>query len=142
MGSIRNELHQERTAGMEETKVELTLDNLLVLWRDFLDENKDRLQSSFLNIAERQTPQIVEDKVVFTESNNVSLEILQLHKSDIVSYLIRKTKAAAVQLDFVLHRKEEPAAKTYKTQKERLKEMIDSNNAVLKLIERFDLNLD
>jgi len=142
LGSIRSELHKERVTGTEENKVELTTENMLVLWRNFLDENKERLQSSFLNVAERQVPQIVHDKVVFTESNNVSLEILQLHKSDIVSYLIKKSTAPTIHLDFILQRKEEIPVKTYKTQKERLKEMIEKNNAVLKLIEKFDLNLD
>ncbi|MFN8237901.1 MAG: hypothetical protein U0T77_06990 [Chitinophagales bacterium] len=142
LGSIRNELHQERAIGAAENKVELTVENLLVLWRSFLDENKERLQSSFMNVAERQVPQIVQEKVVFTESNNVSLEILQLHKTDIVSYLIKKTTAPTVHLEFVLQRKDEQPAKMYKTQKERLKEMIEKNEAVLKLIEKFDLNLD
>ncbi|MBK9328418.1 MAG: hypothetical protein IPM95_03685 [Sphingobacteriales bacterium] len=142
LGSIRNELHQERATGTEEDKVELTTENMLVLWRGFLTENKEHLQGSFLNVAERQVPQIIQDKVVFTESNNVSLEILQLYKSDMVSYLIKKSSAVTVHLDFILQKKEEPAAKTYKSQKERLKELIEKNDAVLKLIQKFDLNLD
>ena len=41
-----------------------------------------------------------------------------------------------------LLKKNEKEQKNYKTTKDRLKDMIDDNAAVLKLLEKFELNLD
>ena len=60
------------------------------LWNSFLAENKNTLQNSFLNAAQGQVPQLVEDKIVFIVSNNISLELLQLHKMDITMYFRKR----------------------------------------------------
>lgn len=135
------DIHQDVVIENKEKKVELNEDSLLVLWKDFLTENSSKLQNAFLSVAERQTPKLLNDEITFIETNNISLELLQLHKIDIVSYFIKKTTSSTVHLKFVLDRKEE-AVKNYKTPKDRLKEMIDNNPAVLELIKKFELSLD
>lgn len=75
------------------------------------------------------------------ETNNISLELLQLHKTDIVRYFMANSTSTSVQLEFILDRKEEEVL-SYKTPKDRLKDMIGNNPSVLKLIEKFDLNMD
>ena len=81
------------------------------------------------------------EEIVFTETNNISLELLQLHKMDIVSYFTRKSTQPIVHLKFNLDRKQE-VKRDYKTPKERLLIMIDENPAVRELIKKLDLNLD
>lgn len=135
------EIHKEVVAVQDENKVELTEENVQSIWENFLADNRDKLQNAFLSAAQNQTPQLMEDKVTFTASNNVSLEMLQLHKMDITAYFRKKTTSTTVVPDFKLQR-DESQVKNYKTTKDRLKEMIDANASVLKLIEKFDLNLD
>jgi hypothetical protein len=94
-----------------------------------------------MNVAQTQIPVLLEDKITFTITNNVSLEMLQLHKMDITAYFRKKTTSTTVVPEFYL-KKNESQQKNYKTTKDRLKEMIDENASVLKLIEKFELNLD
>lgn len=141
MSALLNEIHKEEVEEQDLNKVELTAANLQGIWGDFLKENKDKLQNAFLSAAQHQVPVLIEDRVTFTASNNVSLEMLQLHKMDITTYFRKRTTSTTVVPDFILNR-EETQAKNYKTAKDRLKDMIDANAAVLKLIEKFDLNID
>ena len=135
------EIHKEVVIEIEENKVELKEENLQTLWKNFLDENKTKLQNAFMNVALTQIPVLLEDKITFTITNNVSLEMLQLHKMDITAYFRKKTTSITVVPEFYL-KKNESQQKNYKTTKDRLKEMIDENASVLKLIEKFELNLD
>lgn len=141
LGAIFREIHEEVKPLAEEKKIILDADTVQSVWRDFLKENKDKLQNAFYSVAEKQVPQLAGDTITFTETNNISLELLQLHKMDIVRYFMAKTTSPVVQLFFKLDRKE-TEEKSYKTPKDRLKDMLDSNPAVLKLIEKFDLNID
>ncbi len=141
MGSMFKEIHKEVVSVKDENKTELTEENTQTIWKDFLSENKDKLQNAFLSAAQNQIPKLIEDKVTFIASNNVSLEMLQLHKMDITTYFRKRTTSTTVTPHFVLQR-DESHVKNYKTAKDRLKDMIDSNGAVLKLIEKFDLNID
>lgn len=135
------EIHKEVVTVQDDNKVELTEENLQSIWVNFLSEHKDKLQNAFLSAAQNQIPKLDEDKVVFTASNNVSLEMLQLHKMDITSYF-RKATTSTTVVPFFKLQKDESQTKNYKTSKDRLKDMIESNVAVLKLIEKFDLNMD
>jgi hypothetical protein len=141
IGSMFKEIHKEVAVVVDENKVELTAENVQEIWNNFLSEHKDKLQNAFLSAAQNQTPELIEDKVSFTASNNVSLEMLQLHKMDITAYFRKKTTSTTVVPDFILKR-DDAHVKNYKTSKDRLKDMIDANSAVLKLIEKFDLNID
>lgn len=135
------EIHKEVVTVQDDNKVELTEENLQSIWENFLNEHKDKLQNAFLSAAQNQTPRLDEDRVVFTASNNVSLEMLQLHKMDITTYF-RKVTTSTTVVPFFKLQKDESQTKNYKTAKDRLKDMIESNEAVLKLIEKFDLNMD
>ena len=141
IGSLYKDIHQEVVTAKDENKLELSPENVIILWREFLADNKDKLQNAFLSAAQEQSPQLIEDKVTFTASNNISLEMLQLHKMDITTYFRKRTTSVTVMPDFILQRNES-AQKNYKSSKDRLKEMIDTNAAILKLIEKFDLNID
>jgi hypothetical protein len=141
LGSMFKEIHKEVVTVQDDNKVELTEENLQSIWENFLSEHKDKLQNAFLSAAQNQIPKLDEDKVVFTASNNVSLEMLQLHKMDITSYF-RKATTSTTVVPFFKLQKDESQTKNYKTSKDRLKDMIESNVAVLKLIEKFDLNMD
>ncbi len=141
ISSMFNEIHKEVLILKDENKVELTTDNVIQLWDSFLLENKDKLQNAFLSAAQNQVPQLIEEKITFTVTNNVSLEMLQLHKMDITAYFRKKTTSILVVPDFILLRND-TLMKNYKTPKDRLKEMIDSNPAVLELIKKLDLNID
>jgi hypothetical protein len=141
LGSIKKNLHTEVVKEITEEKVALTEENLQVLWKGFLTENKAKLQNAFLSVAERQVPVLSEDKIIFVEENNVSLEMLQLHKVDIVSYFLRKCTLQQIPLEFKINKSEE-IEKSYKTKKDRLRDMISTNAAVLKLIEKFNLDLE
>lgn len=134
------EIHKEYVAEQDANKIELTPETIQPIWEDFLRENRDKLQNAFLNAAQGQVPQLIEDRVTFTATNNVSMEMLQLHKMDITAYFRKRTTSATVTPDFKLQREEQ--VKNYKTPKDRLKEMIDTNPAVLNLIQKFDLNMD
>jgi len=140
IGSMFKEIHKEYVAEEDSYKIELTQETVEVLWEDFLKENKDKLQNAFLNAAKGQLPQLIEDKVTFIATNNVSLEMLQLHKMDITTFFRKRTTSTTVSPDFILLRDEQ--VKNYQTPKDRLKEMIDANPAVLTLIQKFDLNMD
>ncbi len=141
LGAMMKEIHKENVVKKMEEKVELNEETVLPLWKEFLSENKERLQNAFLSVAEKQTPQYTDEKITFIETNNISLELLQLHKIDIVSYFMKRTTSSFVRLDFKLNRKES-TSKNYKTPRDRLKDMIAQNPSVLKLIEKFDLNND
>jgi len=141
LGAMFKDIHQEVVIEKDENKIELNEENLQVLWKSFLEENKATLQNAFMNVAQTQVPVLIEDRITFTVTNNVSLEMLQLHKMDITSYFRKKTTSSTVVPDFQL-KKNESQQKNYKTAKDRLKDMIDANSAVLKLIEKFELNLD
>lgn len=139
IGSLYKDIHQEVVIVNDENKVELNTENVFSIWKEFLEENKEKLQNSFLSAAQEQVPELVEDKVTFTVSNNISLEMLQLHKMDITAYFRKKTTSTTVVPDFILKR-DMSQQKNYKTSKDRLKDMIAENGAVLKLIEKLDLN--
>lgn len=139
IGSLYKDIHQEVIIVNDENKVELNTENVFSIWKEFLEENKEKLQNSFLSAAQEQVPELVEDKVTFTLSNNISLEMLQLHKMDITAYFRKKTTSTTVVPDFILKR-DMSQQKNYKTSKDRLKDMIAENGAVLKLIEKLDLN--
>lgn len=134
----------EVEAKVEDNSHKQPLDDstVLPLWKDFLEENKDKLQNAFMSVAMRQVPVLQGDTIRFIETNNISLELLQLHKADIVSFYLRKTTAPAVYLGFELQKKQEVEVKVSKSEKERLKDMVDQNPAILKLIQKLDLNLD
>lgn len=134
---VKEEISVKRT---DENKVELTADSLPGLWKQFLDEIRHKAQHSFLSVADSQQPDLQEETIIFSVPNNISLEMLQLHKTEIMTFIIAKT-TAKVQLDFRLDKKEE-AVRTYRSPKERLREMANANDAVNKLIQKFDLNLD
>jgi hypothetical protein len=141
LGAIYKDIHQEVVIEKDDNKIELHEGNLQELWSNFLEENRNDLQNAFLNVAQTQVPVLIENKITFTVTNNVSLEMLQLHKMDITTYFRKKTTSNLVVPDFQL-KKNESQLKNYKTAKDRLKDMIDDNNAVLKLIEKFELNMD
>lgn len=141
LGSMLKEIHNEVVVETVDDKVDLNIENLQTLWSNFLEENKTTLQNAFMNVALTQIPELIEDKIVFVLTNNVSLQMLQLHKMDITAYFRKRTTSTTVVPEFIL-KKNETEQKNYKTTKDRLKDMIDENNAVLKLIEKFELNLD
>lgn len=141
LGSMFKEIHKEVVIEVDHNKVDLTSDNIQSIWKEFLEENKATLQNAFMSVAINQTPELIEDKIVFVLTNNISSELLQLHKMDITSYFRKRTTSTTVVPEFVM-KKSENQQKNYKTTKDRLKDMIDANNAVLKLIEKFELNLD
>ena len=141
LGAMFKEIHNEVIIEIDDDKVDLNIENLQALWSRFLEENKATLQNAFMNVALTQIPELIEDKIVFTLTNNVSLQMLQLHKMDITAYFRKRTTSTTVVPEFIL-KKNETEQKNYKTTKDRLKDMIDDNAAVLKLIEKFELNLD
>jgi len=141
LGSMFKEIHTEVVIEVDHNKVDLTSDNIQSIWKEFLEENKATLQNAFMSVAINQIPELIEDKIVFVLTNNISSELLQLHKMDITSYFRKRTTSTTVVPEFVM-KKSENQQKNYKTTKDRLKDMIDANNAVLKLIEKFELNLD
>lgn len=141
LGALKKNINTEVVLDNSEQKIELNAENLQTLWMEFLEENRPRLQNAFLSVAEKQVPQYIEDKIIFVEENNVSLEMLQLHRVDIVSYFLRKCTLKQIPLEFKINKIAE-TDKSYKTQKERLKDMINANSAVVKLIEKFKLELD
>lgn len=141
IGSMFKNLEKQNVEKKVEAKLELTPENTIVIWNKFLNENKANLHSSFLSAAQSHPPVLEDDKIVFTASNNVTLEMLQLHKMDITAFFRLRTTSATVVPVFVLNRAESPI-KDYKTNKDRLKDMIDSNASIMKLIEKFDLNME
>ncbi|HNM32009.1 MAG TPA: hypothetical protein PKM51_04610, partial [Chitinophagales bacterium] len=66
MGAIFKGIHEEYVATDTIPKIELTHETTQQLWRAFLEENKNTLQNSFLNAAQEQVPQLIEDRIVFT----------------------------------------------------------------------------
>lgn len=139
LGSMFKDINKQIVIEEKKQKVALTVDNVEELWNNFLAEGKQHLQPAFLNVAQTQKPILVNDKIQFTLTNNISLELLQLHKLDITSYYRNHTSNTTVVPEFILLR-DPNAAKTYKTNRDRLKDMIDKNPVVLKLLEKFDLN--
>ncbi|HQV79318.1 MAG TPA: hypothetical protein PLJ42_12325 [Chitinophagales bacterium] len=138
LGTMFKEIHKEISIQKNEHKIELTSENVITLWQQFLSENKSDFQPAFLNIANTQTPTLVEDKLQFVLTNNISLEIIQLHKMDITSFFRKHTISTTIVPEFILKR-DETIVKTFKSSKERIKDMIDSNPSVLNLIKKFDL---
>ncbi len=141
IGNMLKDIHQDVAVKNTIPKINLTEVTVQLLWKEFINENKNKLQSAFLSVAEKQIPSLVEHQIVFTESNNISLELLQLHKLDIVSFYLQRTTTSMVELKFELEKKN-IVVKSYKTPKDRLKDMIESNPAVLQLIKKFELTLD
>ena len=141
IGNMLKDIHQEVVIENKETKIVLTAESLAVLWNEFINTDREKLQNAFLSVAERQQPQLIDDEITFVESNNISLQMLQLHKMEITSFFIKKTTSPSISLIFKLDKKED-LTKNYKTPKDRLKEMIDVNPAVLELIKKLELNLE
>ena len=141
IGNMLKDIHQEVVVENKETKIVLTAESLAVLWNEFINTDREKLQNAFLSVAERQQPQLIDDEITFVESNNISLQMLQLHKMEITSFFIKKTTSPSISLIFKLDKKED-LTKSYKTPKDRLKEMIDVNPAVLELIKKLELNLE
>ena len=140
MGSLLKEVNEHIAAKKpDENRMELTPESLPELWKTFLEHIRVKAQTSFMSVAEKQQPTLEEHLIVFTESNNISLELLQLHKTEITTYFISKT-TAKVHLDFRLSKQRE--IKSHKPAKERLREMIANNESVTRLIQKFDLNLE
>ena len=141
IGSLLKEVKEEISVRRtDENRIELTIDSLPGLWKAFLDDIRNKAQQSFLSVANSQQPDLQEETIIFSVPNNISLEMLQLHKTEIMTYFLART-TAKVQLEFRLVKKEE-TARTYRSPKERLREMAQANDAVNKLIQKFDLNLD
>lgn len=134
---VKDDISVKRT---DENRIELTTDVLPDLWQSFLDDIRHKAQHSFMSVAESQKPDLQAETIVFSVPNNISLEMLQLHKSEIMTYFLSKT-TAKVQLEFLLVKKEE-STRIYRSPKDRLKDMAAVNAAVNKLIQKFDLNLD
>jgi hypothetical protein len=139
LGALLKDVHQQSASVKEEHKTELTQESLEKLWPEFLADNKGKLQNAFLNVAEKQIPQLNNDVIIFTEANNISLELLQLHKMEILSFIRKHTTSKTASLEFKLQRNE-AKDKPYKTSKDRIRDMIQDNPAVLKLIQKLDLN--
>lgn len=135
------DIHQDVVVENKETKIDLTEESLPILWSQFLNTDREKLQNAFLSVADRQQPQLLNDEIAFIESNNISLQMLQLHKLEITRFFLKKTTSPSVNLIFKLDKKEE-VTKSFKTPKDRLKEMIDVNAAVLELIKKLELNLE
>ena len=140
IGAMLKNVHKEYIVEQENDKVELTPENVAYLWKNFLEENKNNLQNAFLNVAQHQQPILEEDKLTFTVTNNISLEMLQLHKMEITLYFRKYSTSSTIAPDFILQKSD--TTKDYKTPKDRLKDMIDNNPAVLNLIQKFNLNMD
>lgn len=135
------DLDKQVVSETNDDKIELNETNVLLIWQNFLNEHKDNLQNAFMNAAKNQQPKLEDDKIILTATNNVTIEFLQLHRMDITAYFRKKTYSQTVAPDFRLER-DTSSLKNYKTPKDRLKDMIENNGAVLKLIEKFDLNMD
>ena len=140
IGEMFKEIHKEVVVEQNHNKIELTEASTLLLWSEFLIQHKDKLQNAFINAANAHTPILIGDRITFNATNNVSLEMLQLHKMDITAFFRNRTTSTTVSPDFILQRSEQVI--TYRTSKDRLKEMIDDNPAILNLIQKFELNLD
>lgn len=121
--------------------MDLSTETVQSLWKEFLTENREKLQNAFLSVAGRQHPLWENEQIVFIETNNISLELLQLHKMDIVSYFVRKSTQPIVHLEFKLEKKTD-VKRDYKTPMDRLKTIVELNPAVKELIKKLDLNLD
>lgn len=141
LGAMYKEIHKEVILEVDENKVDLTNDNIQSIWKEFLEDNKATLQNAFMSVAINQTPELIEDKIVFVLTNNISSELLQLHKMDITTYFRKRTTSTTVVLEFIM-KKSENQQKNYIQPRDRLKDMIKNNKAVLMLIEKFELNLD
>jgi len=141
LGSIFKNIHEKVETEDDTHKVALTKENVVELWKQFLEDNKQNLQNAFLSVALLQVPMLVDDRVTFTLTNNISYEMMQLHGTDITVFYREKTTHRTVSPHFILI-KEESTTKSYKTDKDRLGEMIEKNSAVLKLIEKFNLQME
>lgn len=122
-------------------KIILTQENVAEVWNLFLSENKDTLQNIFMLVAQSQVPVLIEDKITFVVSNTSTYEMMQLHGTDITIFFRERTNMPTVSPQFILE-KSEQTTKSYKSNKDRLAEIIQKNNAVLKLIEKFDLSME
>lgn len=139
LGSMLNEL---KTIDVKEVeKLDFIQANVEQLWTEFIEFIKPKAQSSFLNIAQSQTPKIDGNKLILEVSSNINLEMIQFHKTDIIGFFISNTNTKLIELVIELNRKEEEIS-NYKQPKDRLKEMVEENNVVRYMITKLYLNLD
>lgn len=132
------DIHKDISTSEKEKKIELTSENIKEIWDNFLNDNKEKLQPTFVNLAQLHIPELFDDKLRFTLPNNISSEILQLHKMDITAYFRKCTTSEKIAPEFIVLKSAE-ADYTIKSSKDRLKDMVEKNPAVLMLIKKFEL---
>ncbi len=139
LGAMLKDIHQDVVADHQESILEFNDESVQLIWKEFLEINKGKLQHAFLSVAEKQLPVLDGEVITFTETNNISLELLQLYKMDILSFFRTRINSKNASLSFKLLKNDQDQ-KAYKTPKDRLKDMIVDNASVLKFIEKLDLN--
>jgi chromosomal replication initiation ATPase DnaA len=122
-------------------KPDLTSENVVHIWQNFITYIKPKSQNAFVSIIENQTPIVEQHKLRLTVSNNINLEMLQSNKSEIVSYFIQHTNTKKLELE-ILMIKSAAEKPLHKTPKERAKELFEKHGSVKYLIQKLELGLD
>jgi DNA polymerase-3 subunit gamma/tau len=130
---------------VKEAKKEIAITQELLekIWNDFSDKNSANLPGQFISLAKSLKPILKdENSVVIELENSVSMNILDLGKSQLIEFCTKELNGKSLGFNFIVVKNEEEVAEQIPyTTKGILKKMIEDNPAILDLQKRLDLDI-
>lgn len=130
---------------VKDVKEEITITQELLesIWNEFADKNTDNLPGQFISLAKSLKPILKDDNSVVIElENSVSMNILDLGKSQLIEFCTKKLNGKSLGFNFIVVKNEEEVKEQIPyTTKGILKKMIEDNPAILDLQKKLDLDI-
>lgn len=130
---------------VKEAKKEIAITQELLekIWNDFSDKNSANLPGQFISLAKSLKPILKdENSVVIELENSVSMNILDLGKSQLIEFCTKELNGKSLGFNFIVVKNEEEVAEQIPyTTKGILKKMIEDNPAILDLQKKLDLDI-
>lgn len=127
----------------EEVEILITKELIEQIWIDFAEENPDNLPNQFISLVKSLKPRLEDAMSVSVDlETSVSINILELGKSQLVEYFSNKLNKKILSFSFnVVRNDEEQKEKIPYTTKGILKKMVEDNPAILELQKKLDLDI-
>ena len=118
--------------------------NVQTCWKEFLDENKESLNPTFLKTALESRPCAEGENIIYIKfNNNVSLNFVKKEGAAILEFYKNRMNIQKLKLEFRLDKKvAQTTSKKFLKPKERFLKMAEENPALLELQKKLDLDID
>lgn len=132
---------KESIAANEKTEITQTL--IDGVWKNFINEYKEKLPGQFISLANSVKPELLDsDSVKIELDSSVAINILELGKPQMVDFFRIKLNGKNLAFQFsVIQGNEEKKESVPYTPKAILKKMIEDNPAILDLQKKLDLDV-